>query len=215
MASPTYEISDPAYCKAVLHASKYVTAVSGLLLGRSVDDTTVTIVDALPTCHSAAAQFTTPLAETALLLAKSVSQARNLEIVGVYFGNEIAGDRSIGVVPTRLADRVREQFSQACLLMIEAPKLAPAERVKNHCFRVCARSGTQTGTWGKATLPDESLVVSEGLLQKCDNLICTTSAVQGIADFEDHCADPANDWFNENVLSFDGEFAYKPKEKKT
>lgn len=213
MTAPTYQISDPAYCKVVLHASKYMTAVSGLLLGRLEGDNTVAIVDALPMCHSAGAQFTTPLAETALLLAQNASQARELEIVGVYFGNEIAGDRSIGVVPTRLADRVREKIPQACLLMIEAPKLAPAVRVKEHCFRVCARSDTHTGTWGKATLPDASLVVSEKLLQKCDNLIRTTSAVQGIADFEDHCADPANDWFNKNVLSFDGEFAYKPKEK--
>ncbi len=214
MASPLYEISDIAYCKVVLHSAKYVTAVSGLLLGNSTGrNETVKIEDVLPICHSAAAQYSTPVAQCALLLAKSVAEERSLQLVGVYFGNEIADDRSIGVVPTRLADKIRQSFPKACLLMIDAPKLAPSERIKSHCFRVCARIDTHTSTWGKGTLPETSLAVSEKLLRKCDNLLSTCSAVQSIVDFEDHCADPSMDWFNKNLIAFDGEFAYTPKDK--
>ncbi len=204
MTAPSYTISDEAYLKSVLHSAKYVTAVSGILLGRrespSNECATVRIVDCLPLSHSATTTFSTPIAEIALLLARKLATKRQLDLVGVYFGNEVATDRSIGVVPTRLGDHVRKTFGDATvLLMIEAPKLAPEVRRTEHAFRVCIRKET----WGKGTLPDDALAVSDYLLEACDRLLSTecAGAPYSICDFEDHCGDPANNWLNPHVKS--------------
>lgn len=198
-AAPSFTITDEAYLKSVLHSAKYVTAVSGLFLGRR-ESTTVHIVDCLPLSHSPTTTFTTPMAEIALLLAKKLAAKRQLDLVGVYFGNEVADDRSIGVVPTRLADHVRKSFGDATvLLMIDAPKLAPERRQNEHAFRVCIRKDT----WGKGTLGDDTFTVSDYLLEACHKLLFDNcpDAPYSITDFEDHCGDPANNWLNTHVKS--------------
>lgn len=197
MGNAKYEIADAAYLKAVLHSAKYVSAVSGLLLGEEgTTERVVRIEDTLPLCHSGA-QFSPSLAEVALLLARKVADKRGQSVVGVYFGNELADDRSIGVVPTRLADKVRESFSNAVLLMVDAPRLSPQLRTSAHCFRVCTRADT----WGKGALPDTALIVSKQALAQSHSLLSHgCAAPYTVTDFEDHCLDPSQDWFNKHVL---------------
>lgn len=208
MTATTYTISDEAYLKSVLHSAKYVSAVSGIFLGRreskSDESTVVHIVDCLPLSHSPTTTFSTPLAEIALSLAKKLATKRQLDLVGIYFGNEVADDRSIGVVPTRLADHVRQSFGdETVLLMIEAPKLAPERRRTEHAFRVCSRKDT----WGKGTLADDALAVENYLLEACDSLLsdACSGAPYSICDFEDHCGHPANNWLNKHVKSVNRE----------
>lgn len=200
-----YTISDEAYLKCVLHSAKYVGAVVGIFLGKfsaSTDDNTE-LVDCLPLAHSAAAVFTSSTAEIALLLAKKLAKRRDLDIVGIYYGNEVCDDRSIGVVPTRLSDHIRSTSpnpSHSLLLMIDAPKLAPERRRSEHPFRVCARRDPHTATWGKALLPDDSLYVGRPLLEACDDLLSDGNPARySICDFEDHCLDPKSNWLNPHV----------------
>lgn len=199
MTERSYTISETAYCKAVLHSAKYVNAVCGVLTGRAEGEKRVVIEDALPIAHSSLAVFTSPLTECALRLAKALCTQRGQAVVGVYFGNEIADDRSIGVVPTRLAESVRESFESACLLMIEAPNLAPQKRLNTHCFRVCVRD-TGDSTWARGTLPSDALSVSEKLLAKCDARLRNNALVHSLVDFEDHCADLRLDWLNTHLF---------------
>lgn len=191
-----YSISDEAYLKAVLHSAKYVSAVSGLLLGSQDVDGVVRIEDALPLCHSATAQFTTPMAEMGLLLAHKLASSRGQELVGVYYGNEIADDRSIGTVPCRIGDKIRERFEKAILLMVESSRLSPERRKTSHCFRVCTRADT----WGKGVMNDEVLNVSKKALRSCDFLLTDgCAAPYTIFDFEDHCLNAERDWLNRHV----------------
>jgi len=205
--SPHYTISDEAYLKCVLHSAKYACgAVVGVFLGKfsNSDGTEATeLVDCLPLAHSAGAVFTSATAEIALLLAKKLAKRRDLSIVGIYYGNEVCDDRSIGVVPTRFADHIRSTSSNpshSLLLMIDAPKLAPDRRRTEHPFRVCARRDPHTATWGKAILPDDSLHVAPKLLEACDDLLASTNPARySITDFEDHCLDPTSNWLNPHV----------------
>lgn len=198
MTSTKYEISDTAYLTIVMHLAKYTSAVSGLLLGTSSDASSVTVDQALPIAHSSLAIGTTPIAETALLLAEQRAIIQNQKIVGVYFGNEIADDVSIGTIPTQLAERVRSHFAHSCLLMVDGPSLAMDVRRKEHCFRLSVRSKGEAGTWGNVR-PKEDVAVSENSLTVADRLLCGKGCVYDVSDFEDHCLDPRRDWYNSGI----------------
>lgn len=191
-------MSDAAYATAVLHAAKHPTAVSGVLLGQRAE-TAVRITRALPMSHSALATFTAPLATMALMLAEEAAESRGERVVGVYFANELADDAGVGTVPTRLAEAVRDAFADACLLVVEAARLAPGVRGLRHCFRVCVRDEGDS-TWARGALPDDALCVSKEALKRCDKAIVDSVLVQAVVDFEDHCLDPARDWFNSGLL---------------
>lgn len=199
MSTP-YEISDQAYATIILHCSKYVNAVNGVLFGKQASNGTVKIELALPIAHSALAMGTTPLTETALHLAEAKAQQLDLELVGAYYGNEVADDASIGTFPTRIADAVRANFAPACLLMIDAARLAPRVRQTQHCMRVCVRE-SDTRTWARGTRPSNDLAVSAAALDLCHRLLQGKVEIAAVIDFEDHCLDATQDWFNTKLIS--------------
>lgn len=196
MTAP-FALADTAYLTIIKHLAKYLHAISGLLLGPPTSPVRITC--ALPVVHSSLAIATTPLTETALLLAERRAAQLNLRVVGAYFGNDLAEDTSIGVFPTRLADAVRAHFEGACLLMIHPPSLHPDVRKGEHCFRVCAIPEGETGTWAKATKPKESLHVSQEALKGADLLLSGDASVHEVVDFEDHCLDPKTDWLSHHI----------------
>lgn len=203
--STIYKINDSAYIVMVMHSAKYYSAVCGLLLG-AVDKSCVRIEEALPLGHSDLSLYTTPLAETALLLAEQRAILTSRELVGLYFANDIPTDNSIPTPPTRIADRIRDKFSKAVLLHIDATRLTPAVRGQKHCARVCSK-GKALGTWGQAVHPDRTLSVSERALRVADRVLTiptvqgTTINVSDVVDFEDHCLDPRFDWLNADLIS--------------
>ena len=205
-----YRITSSAYSKIVLHSAKYVSAVHGILLGKTVDRV-IHIVDSLPVAHSSGAVYTTPLTETALLLCDAYANDKGLQLVGVYFGNEVADDNSIDVVPTRLADKILENFRHACLLMINGKMLSPLRRKTQHCLRVCTRDPKYNATWAKGTLDPNALSVPNKVLEKCHNYLNVPEMVQSIADFEEHCANQKADWLNADLFQFEGEYEYSSK----
>lgn len=196
---PKYKISDRAYLTIVMHLSKYPSAISGVLLGTATTPGLVTIDRALPIAHSSLAIYTVPIAEIAIELAEQNASEHRQRIVGIYFGNEIADDTSIGPVPTRLAERVRSNFPLACLLMVHPPSLAVPARRKEHCFRLCVRDSEAIGTWGRGVRPKEDLLVSEAALALADGLLAGNGSVHDVSDFEDHFNDPRRDWLNRGI----------------
>lgn len=197
--NPPYEISDVAYLTIVKHLSKHVHAISGVFLGSLSASGTVSITRALPIAHSALVISTTPISETALHLAEQKAADLNLQVVGAYFGNDVATDASIGTFPTRLADAVHRHFVGACLLMIQPSSLRAGVRKREHCFRLCVRDGTQAGTWAKGAKPKGELQVSDTALKVADAVLSGKGPVYDVVDFEDHCLDPRRDWFNEGI----------------
>lgn len=193
-----YAIDASAYATIVLHATKHVSATSGILLGDFHSDT-ITIYQALPVAHSDLAISTSPLAESAFLLAEQLAKTAEQRIVGVYFANETSNDPTIPTVPTRMADLVARHFSNACLCMVDAARLAPDVRTKEHCLRICTKDRLAAGSWARAARPSSHLAVEIPALVLTDRML--DGQLQGLelfqlADFEDHCLDPTLDWIN-------------------
>ncbi len=197
VAKLKFAASDDAYSTAVLHAAKHVGAVHGLLLGNIVKGQ-VLISMALPVAHSALVCNTAPVTEMALRVAEAHAKLSGLQVVGVYFAAEVADDTDIPVLPTRLADLVREEFESTVLLVLDAKRLHPDVRKSKHCFRVYTREDQSgTSSWGKGVRPTEDLSVSKSALEKCGEKLKDLSFAADIVDFEDHCNDPRRRWIPE------------------
>lgn len=100
--------------------------------------------------------FTSPLHEVALLLSEQKANQDGMHILGIYYANAIADDRSIGAVPTHLTNAVQERTGSACLLMLDAKKLSEDVRERRHAFRVFVRDAEIRGTWGKSEMQHET-----------------------------------------------------------
>lgn len=212
-----YMISQDAYCKSILHAAKHIGAVHGLLLGRLVDGHTagdkiadesenhghivepvVEIVDALPVAHSALACGTSPITELALMIAEKRAESLSLTLVGAYYAPEVADDTDIPVMPTRLADSLRMYCENSCLLVLHARMLVP-ERRRTECaftLHTMQHPPGQGGSWAKGLRDQRDLVVDANTLKTCDKLLLQSETIQCVYDFEDHCHNPCQDWFN-------------------
>ncbi|PXF47941.1 ER membrane protein complex subunit 8/9-like [Gracilariopsis chorda] len=203
MPSPVYSISDAAYNTIILHALKYPTTISGVVLG-SIGSQACAIESAIPLIHSDLAMFTSPLHEVALLLSEQKAKQDGMHILGIYYANAVADDRSIGVVPTHLANAVQKRTGSACLLLLNAKNLSEDVRKCRHAFRVCVRDGEIRGSWGKSEVQHETLQVSDRALKVADAIlggVVLRDQKERIVDFEDHCADPSTDWLNAKLVT--------------
>lgn len=208
---PLYEISDAAYTTALLHAAKHATTpVLGILLGRA-SKTAIQLTRAMPLCHSDLSFHTTPLAETFLHLleahthAQSENTADQLhdQVIGLYFANALPSDMGIGIIPTQIGERIRQTFSDTCVLQIDARLLKPETRAKQHCMRIAVKTAA-AGTWTQAILQPIALVVSETALRKVDGFLSERLELPidiTVADFEDHCQNPRSDMFNGRLIA--------------
>ena len=203
MSNYHYTISDNAYTLITMHATKYTHGLSGILLGRKTSSQ-VEITTALPFAHSDLTLQTTPLTETALHLSEQIANIRNMTILGLYYANSNPNDRSIGTVPTHIADLIRSRNPQAVLLIINAKQLAPSIRLKAHCFNVYVKQ-EQDGTWARGVQDPSLLSVSRRALVAADAImkgkLGADSFSYTVADFEDHCADPTCDWLNAHIVA--------------
>mmetsp|Transcript_41099 Transcript_41099/g.131484 ORF Transcript_41099/g.131484 Transcript_41099/m.131484 type:complete len:235 (+) Transcript_41099:1177-1881(+) len=154
--SVTYQLSQAAYCKAVLHALKYPSqAVNGVLIGSGGSgqtsprgDKAVEVVDAVPLFHTRLSLA--PMLEVALTQVRPQPPAcrpalrrpavtidvppqidsyfakKGLCIVGYYHGNERADDKDLGLTAKRIGDKIVGTFPDACVLLLDNHKMASA-----------------------------------------------------------------------------------------
>jgi ER membrane protein complex subunit 8/9 len=197
-----YSINAEAYCKVVLHAAKYANgAVYGILLGETKDDR-IEVVNALPIAHSSLTTGTSPLTQAALMMAAAYAETSELSLVGLYYAPETADDEDIPVMPTRLAHLIRQENESACLLFLDAPRLAPDKRERMHCFKVfVVDSGPALTTVASGIRPDGDLVVAAETLALCHRALLSAECTYSVSDFEDHCLDVQRDWFNTGLLA--------------
>jgi hypothetical protein len=199
-----YAMGVSAYCTAVLHAAGHASsAVHGILTGLPAVSGRVEIVGALPVAHSALACRTSLATETALLLAAEYARVHGLTLVGSYYAPEVADDNSqIPIVVTRMADALARECPDACILVMDAARLAPEERKRRHCFRLHLRSMTVDASWDKAVHDsDADLVVTKEALERCDHGLAAPSGTDAVSDFEAHCLDPSRDWLSNGRVS--------------
>lgn len=198
---------------------------------------TIIIDEALPLAHSDTTHFTTALAQIALMLAEqrattmrqsSHATHNKHKLVGVYYASAIPGDPGIPTPPTRIADRIRQlHCTDAVLLHLDEERLRPSVRTQKHCARVRAKRNLSSsgvigripsdqkkqpkqqkdGPWGRATLPDQALRVSQSALGMTHYLLASPPkkdvpiSPYDVVDFEDHCTDPRYDWLNGQVVA--------------
>ncbi|KAH9317362.1 hypothetical protein KI387_019131, partial [Taxus chinensis] len=121
MVESKYEISQVAYVKLVLHASKHKTsAVNGILVGKISDKTeTVEIVDAIPLSHGHLGLL--PTLEIAIIQAEEyfTSKGDGLCIVGYYHANERYEDHDLNSLAKKIGDHISRYFPQAAVLLLD------------------------------------------------------------------------------------------------
>ncbi|KDQ08391.1 hypothetical protein BOTBODRAFT_179885 [Botryobasidium botryosum FD-172 SS1] len=119
----SYQLSNLAYLKLYLHAAKFPHApANGVLLGSLTSPDQVLISDAIPLLH----EWTSlsPMMEIGLDLARGHAEGSGLTLVGYYQASEQSdNDTSLYPVGERVANIVREGFSDAIALVIDAKKI--------------------------------------------------------------------------------------------
>lgn len=190
------EFSTKAYCKMIMHAAKYPhCAVNGLLLSERSklhqEFGTQTFVDCIPLFHISLGL--TPMAEIALMQVDQYCKTSGLVITGYYQANENIKDNSPNFVALKTIEKIAEQTTDACLVMINNHQLSyymtePAIVV----------SLFNDGKWRPM---EETSVQFEN-----DDLTLTAAAsliqnkiYRHLVDFDNHLDDISVDWRNPAV----------------
>ncbi|OWM85889.1 ER membrane protein complex subunit 8/9 homolog [Punica granatum] len=205
MAEPRYEIAQTAYIKMVLHALKHKTsAVNGILLGRVSDQkdfTVVEIADSVPLFHSHLSLL--PNLEISLILIEEYCEAKGLNIVGYFHGNERHDDAELGGVAKNIGDNIYRYFPQAAILLLDNKKLEALSKGKERSPVMQLYTRDASKNWklvssdgnGSNQLvtrePSANVVLSDYILSE---------KWQDIVDFDDHLDDISKDWLNPDLF---------------
>ncbi|XP_034240437.1 ER membrane protein complex subunit 8/9 homolog [Thrips palmi] len=181
-------LSARAYCKMILHAAKYPhCAINGLLLGRlSKDKDELLVTDAVPLFH--VCLQVSPMAEIALTQVDHAAANENLSIAGYYVANESISDLSIDKAANKIADKIAENFSSACFIVVDNKHLTLSMETAG-----IAVSQYNDGKWrGKDFKVDnEVLDTAAALLEQ--------RAFKTLVDFDNHLDDVSQDWKNKEL----------------
>ncbi|XP_071451155.1 ER membrane protein complex subunit 8/9 homolog [Hetaerina americana] len=190
------KFSARAYCKIILHVAKYPhAAVNGVLLAeepkpkdgtRSKD---LNIVDAIPLFHLCL--HVSPMAEIALTQIDHVAASSSLVVAGYYLANENLNDISTDKPGHRIADKIAENFSPACLVVVDNRRLSLT--MENTALIV-----SQYGD-GKWKTKDRNSVLLEGpagVVQEAAAALLQQNRQRTLVDFDNHLDDVSLDWMN-------------------
>jgi hypothetical protein len=210
-----YRVSTAAYAKLLLHAGRHAeSACVGLLLGEEAAAGVFSVVDAAPLFHHEAPLA--PLAEAACAMADAWSQQRGLTVVGLYYAPADGGSAGLGVFAEKLADKVADNCSRACVLLVDAPQLAdeskPGVQVRRLHDAIEGRLGggliRSLCVWRQLLLKDvkrgwvrvESRLRLDADAPRVASDGLRRGAAVEVADFEDHLDDVKQDWRNPHVV---------------
>nr|VZI01965.1 unnamed protein product [Spirometra erinaceieuropaei] len=182
----TVSVSKVAFAKIILHVSKYPhTAVNGVLLGEVEPDGEIHVVDSVPLFHSALTLA--PMLEIAFYQIESYCSHKELTICGYYQANELLNANSPNPLAFKIADKIRENSKQACLLMVRNDRLKQpsSASLSLHTFR--------EGKWRE----------SSGLRVEPSAVEFLKPYLNRLADFSDfdcHLDDVEHDWRNTHLF---------------
>ncbi|KAM7251967.1 hypothetical protein ACFE04_023850 [Oxalis oulophora] len=199
----SYEISQSAYIKLVLHALKHNTgAVNGVLLGKvsPQNDAVVEIADSVPLFHTHLGLL--PQLEISLLLIEEYYNAQGLQIVGYFHANERANDSELGAVAKNIGDHISKYFPQAALLLLDNTKLEalPKEKTTSPVMqqiytRDAAGKWKPVGSDGNIRFlmkePSANIVLLDYI---------SSQKMEDVIDFDDHLDDISKDWVNPGLF---------------
>lgn len=185
-----------AYCKMILHAAKYPhCAVNGVLLAecpKNKDNKktkSLVLVDAIPLFHLCL--HVSPMAEVALTQIDSMTSSSELIIAGYYVANENIRDLSTDKPANRIADKIAENFSSACLVIIDNRRLSFTVDEPAIILEQYMDSKWKTVDKSSWSLHPLCLEVTASLLQQQE--------YEKLVDFDNHLDNIALDWRNKDI----------------
>ncbi|KAJ3679844.1 hypothetical protein LUZ60_016122 [Juncus effusus] len=196
--SVTYELSQTAYIKLVLHALKHQSsAVNGILVGRVASDggTTVSISDAVPVSHTSLSLL--PPLEIALTQAEEQFGKEGLNVVGYYHANERYDDSELGLTARKIGDHISRYFPSAPILLLDNKKLEDLIKKKSltPVVQLYKKDSSKWRSDGSA-----KLVLKESSANVLLSDFIASQKWSEIVDFEDHLDDISKDWLNPNLF---------------
>ncbi|XP_023726329.1 ER membrane protein complex subunit 8/9 homolog [Cryptotermes secundus] len=185
-----------AYSKMVLHAAKYPhCAINGVLLAeeqKSKDDKKgrcLFVCDAVPLFHLCL--HVTPMAEIALTQIDHMASTSGLVLAGYYLANENMKDLSYEKCGQRIADKIAENFSSACLVVIDNRRLTLSMENMALCVSQFVDGKWKSKEKSSVSLESNSKSVAAALLQR--------RVHEQLIDFDNHLDDLSQDWRNLNL----------------
>ncbi|XP_069669027.1 ER membrane protein complex subunit 8 [Periplaneta americana] len=190
------KFSARAYCKMMLHAAKYPhCAINGILLAeeqKSKDDKKgrgLFICDAIPLFHLCL--HVTPMAEVALTQIDHMATTSGLVVAGYYLANENIKDLSYEKCGQRIADKIAENFSSACLVVIDNRRLTLNMENVALCVSQFVDGKWKSKEKSSVSLENDARVAAASLLQR--------RVYEELVDFDNHLDDLTLDWTNQTV----------------
>ncbi|KZV60128.1 UPF0172-domain-containing protein [Peniophora sp. CONT] len=184
---PSYNLSDLAYAKMLVHALKHPHArVNGVLLGSSGKGKEVTISDAVPLLHHWTSL--SPMMEIGLDITRNHAADRGLSIVGYYQAMEYvdANAASLGPVGERVVEKIKDGFADALAIVIDGAKLGSVDDTALVPYVHSAAGYRPTST--------SMVQLSDSTPTRVLELVRTTSLHEKFGDFDDHLEDLSVDW---------------------
>lgn len=218
ISSPPCKIDQTALLKIVLHSAKYIdSAVNGILIGRTSDDTdtsppnsprsspsAVHVYDALPLSHSHVSL--SPLFELFLPQVEAVlaDGPQNLEIVGYYQCNENLDQVDLPLIAKKYGDKLEALYGRKKVIaVLDGPHLQDAIEKKDTKYPV-VQMYLKSGPKGWMRVSPSTLgggfdCPTVGVADLIEKYLQEGRHMR-LVDYEDHTNDVSKDWRNSALL---------------
>jgi len=181
-----------AYCKMILHAHRYPAhQVHGVLLGKKKKESSeIQITDSIPLFHG---PLLAPILEVALIQIEEHCKDKDLVLAGNYYASElITEEKQLPNAVTKVADKIQEQFSSSCVLLIDNSKLSRTPK------EVAVQAFISDGKQWKLNSESVDLKDSNTLNILKDFL---QEKLLNLQDFDSHLDDVSKDWLNAKLFA--------------
>lgn len=187
-----FSMSVRAYCKMILHAIKYPHAtVNGLLLAertKGKDSHRYSIVDCIPLFHMGIGLA--PMMEIALAQVEQYCRVADVILAGYYQANMNYKDAEPHFYACKIADKLLENFSDTCLVMIDNKKLS----LECDEAALCTYH-SHDGKWKLKEKSNVHLEDEENTFAALSTLMHTKS-FRRLVDFDNHLDNISLSWQN-------------------
>ncbi|XP_071541165.1 ER membrane protein complex subunit 8 isoform X2 [Panulirus ornatus] len=185
----------PTLAKMLLHAARYPQlAVSGVVLaqarGGDNPSNTITLIDAVPLFHLQLSLA--PMLEVALTQIEQRYKSEGLVIAGYYQANEHIRDNVPDFVALKIAEKIAENNSDACLIMVDNKRLC----LNLQSAPVIVSQLTSEGKW--KSKEKASVHIEAGTLEVISQLL-QRKVQHDVNDFDNHLDDLTCDWSNPHI----------------
>lgn len=193
MSDVELEISTRAYCKILMHSSKYPSsAITGVLLCKkdalSPSSRSISYTDCIPLFHMD--QGLSPMVEVALAQVESQCEGTGLVIGGIYHGHDNLRDTHVDVFTQKIADKIAENQPGSVLITVDSKRLSA-----NIDSPALIAQQNFDGKW-KSRNKDSLKLEHDNITLACASALVHKKIYRDLVDFDNHLDDIALDYLN-------------------